>query len=233
MKKSTKLSAFTLIELLIVIAIIGILAGLMAAGITAAMDKAKATDISNKGRNIVQAVLQANNDRVGAALSELWPTTDDSGQAKFDSSNKYFARLMDKKLIQGLAYADFAGAGVAAAKDKTTLEAGGCVWNVLAGIANLDGYAPFIWTRNLSGITKDDFEESDETKIDDKLDANVNPFGDKRVVLARKGGGVQTIEASLLTHSTFLGGSSNVVDKLAILAAVEGDSGATDDWQED
>lgn len=231
MKNKTKLSAFTLIELLIVIAIIGILAGLMAGGISAAMDSAKATTIGNNGRNIVQAIMQSNNDRVASALSELWPRAEAKGSPKtFTSSNAYFARLMKNSLIDGIAFADFAGGGVAAAKDASELENGGCVWNALAGVAGLDSYAPFIWTRNLD-LVEDDFEESKTDSLKDKLVATTNPFQAKRVVLVRKGGAMVDIKASLLTYSTFLGGASNVVDGIAILKAVEGDSsGSNDDW---
>ena len=231
MKNKTKLSAFTLIELLIVIAIIGILAGLMAGGISAAMDSAKATTIGNNGRNIVQAIMQSNNDRVASALSELWPRVESKGTPKtFTTSNAYFARLMKNSLIDGIAFADFAGGGVAAAKDASELENGGCVWNALAGVAGLDSYAPFIWTRNLD-LTEDDFEESKTDSLKDKLVATTNPFQAKRVVLVRKGGAMVDIKASLLTYSTFLGGASNVVDGIAILKAVEGDSsGSNDDW---
>lgn len=231
MKNKTKLSAFTLIELLIVIAIIGILAGLMAGGISAAMDSAKATTIGNNGRNIVQAIMQSNNDRVASALSELWPRAEAKGSPKtFTSSNAYFARLMKNSLIDGIAFADFAGGGVAAAKDASELENGGCVWNALAGVAGLDSYAPFIWTRNLD-LVEDDFQESKTDSLKDKLVATTNPFQAKRVVLVRKGGAMVDIKASLLTYSTFLGGASNVVDGIAILKAVEGDSsGSNDDW---
>ena len=235
MKKTTKLSAFTLIELLIVIAIIGILAALMAGGISVAMESAKATTIGNNGRNIVQAILQTNNDRIASSLSELWPSASGKGTAaNFQDSNAYFARLMSKNLIEGIAYADFAGGGVAAAKDEAGLKEGGCVWNVLAGIGVLDAYAPFIWTRNLDGIDEDTFEESDGEELASKLNGTVNPFGAKRVVFVRKGGAMQNIKASLLNTTTFLGGGSNVVEKIAILKAKEGDSsGSSDDWETD
>ena len=213
MKNKTKLSAFTLIELLIVIAIIGILAGLMAGGISIAMDAAKATTIGNNGRNIVQAIVQSNNDRLANAQSELWPV-----KAKWTgkTSNEYFNRLMDKGLIEGIAVADFAGGGVSAAKTVADLKDGGCVWNVLAGVGDLDSYAPFIWTRNLDALTTDDFKESDDTALE--LDATVTPFQDKRVVLVRRGGAMVNLKKSLLTHQSFLGGSSNTVDNLEILA---------------
>ena len=239
MKKSTKLSAFTLIELLIVIAIIGILAALMAGGISVAMESAKATTIGNNGRNIVQAILQTNNDRIAASLSELWPSASGQGTAVLSDSNAYFVRLMQKNLIEGIAYADFAGGGVAAAKDDTELKEKGNVWNVLAGIGVLDAYAPFIWTRNLSkgsnkGFSEATFEESDGTDMKEMLDGTVNPFGDKRVVLVRKGGAMQNIKSSLLNTTTFLGGGSNVVEKIAILdAKSESESTGGNDWESD
>ena len=235
MKNKTKLSAFTLIELLIVIAIIGILAGLMAGGISAAMDSAKATTIGNNGRNIVQAIMQANNDRVASSQSELWPRVEKFTGKK---ANDYFYTLMNKELIEGVSYADFAGGGVPAPKDAADLQKGRCVWNVLAGVGKLDAYAPFIWTRNLSkDLSAEDFKES---KTDDgadwkkKLDPAITPFQDKRVVLVRRGGAMVDIKASLLTSSTFLGGASNDSSVIEILLASTEDSGSgsSADWDD-
>ena len=237
MKNKTKLSAFTLIELLIVIAIIGILAGLMAGGISAAMDSAKATTIGNNGRNIVQAIMQANNDRVASSLSEVWPS-----KKKYTGkqSNEYFFDLMDKQILDGVAYGDFAGGGVPAPKDGAALKSGRCVWNALAGVGNLDSYAPFIWTRNLSnGLKEEDFQDSD---ADDGADwkakfgshsggTDIAPFQSKRVVLVRRGGAMVDIKASLLNSSTFLGGASNNVSDIEILWASEDDSSSDgEEW---
>ena len=53
MKKTSKRSAFTLIELLIVIAVIGILAAMLFPAIQSVMGSAQGTQVANNGKQIV------------------------------------------------------------------------------------------------------------------------------------------------------------------------------------
>ena len=91
MKKSTKLSAFTLIELLIVIAVIGILAGMLFPAIKAVMNSAQGTRVANNGKQIVTAITTANIDREASSKGDIWPTVDKN----WANSNEYFARLRE------------------------------------------------------------------------------------------------------------------------------------------
>ena len=94
MKKSTKLSAFTLIELLIVIAVIGILAGMLFPAIKAVMNSAQGTRVANNGKQIVTAITTANIDREANSKGDIWPT--DGKGVTWSDSNAYFARLLGK-----------------------------------------------------------------------------------------------------------------------------------------
>ena len=89
MKKSTKRSAFTLIELLIVIAVIGILAAMLFPAIQSVMGSAQGTQVANNGKQIVMAITSANIDRTSNMRGEVWP-----GKGKWQDSNAYFAKLL-------------------------------------------------------------------------------------------------------------------------------------------
>ena len=95
MKKYRKAKGFTLVELLIVIIIIGILAGMMMLASGAATDKAKATKIVSNMRNIKAAAIMVYAD------NNVWPLT-----ASADVINGY----LDQALVgQSLDYGVKAG----------------------------------------------------------------------------------------------------------------------------
>lgn len=210
MKKSTKLSAFTLIELLIVIAVIGILAGMLFPAIKAVMNSAQGTRVANNGKQIVTAITSANIDREANSKGDIWPTVDKS----WSDSNAYFARLMGdggKAELTGISTSMFAGGGVEAASDAADLKQKGNIWSMLAGISVCDDNMPFIWTRNMDQLTDSDFNTSQDTETDwaDKLNDAETPFGSQQVVLARKGASFQVIKTKDLTSTTFLASSTN------------------------
>lgn len=224
MKKSTKLSAFTLIELLIVIAVIGILAGMLFPAIKAVMNSAQGTRVANNGKQIVTAITSANIDREANSKGDIWPTTE-KGWA---NSNEYFARLMGeggKAELTGISTSMFAGGGVEAASDAADLKNKGCIWSMLAGISVCDDNMPFIWTRNMNKIADGDFNTSQdgdagEADWQDMLDGSETPFGNQQVVLARKGASFQVIKSKDLTPSTFLASSTN--GSVKVVAAIAG-----------
>ena len=227
MKKTNKLSAFTLIELLIVIAVIGILAGMLFPAIKAVMNSAQGTRVANNGKQIVTAITTANIDREASSKGDIWPTVEKA----WGSSNEYFARLLGaegkKAELTGISTTMFAGGGVEAASDADTLKTTGCIWSMLAGISVCDDNMPFIWTRNMKDVADGDFATSQDAEEDwaSKLNDAEKPFGDQQVVLARKGASFQVIKAKDLTSSTFLSSSTNSNVKVVAAIASEAETG--------
>lgn len=168
------------------VAALGAVTGLVLPAVRSATSSAQGVKAGNAGRNIVQAILQANVDREAAALSPVWPK-----KGKWDSSSAYFARLLDRRLLDGISAAEIAPFY------------GGVAWCCLAGIDGESATMPFLWSPNL------ELDENDFARPVDParpVDWSGKVSDDEPVVLVRKGGAIQVVKPNLLTDAAFFAG---------------------------
>ena len=215
-----RVKGFTLIELLVVIAVIGILAGLMFPAIGGVIERAQATQVANKGKNIVTMIVSANLTREANSDTSLWPE-EGTELLKNDGStlntvtckaSEYFDALLrggpgKDGYLEGLNAQLFAGAGVPMARGGEVLTSTNNVWKIIAKIGNPEGDPPFMFTRSFKPMTSvanvslwgGDWEDTDPWN---------KPFGKNRVVVVSRGSSTTTIERRDLTWARFGFGSS-------------------------
>ncbi len=220
LKKATQ--GFTLVEMLVVIAIIAILAASLFPAIQSAMNQARATSLKTKGKGIWNAIVVANNEREPLGKYDLWPKTLKEKNKVSDSSIKYWQFLFSKgdgnaqddselQLVQDLTTSSLSANGVTTAAKPSSLTDDNVAWLVAEINDNSPSELPFIVTRNAnkelsfgtSDGVGDESEDDDGTPMD--LDSETKPFQDKHVVWITVGGSSKDSRRKYFTKPTFLG----------------------------
>lgn len=161
---------FTMIEMLVVIVIIGILAGSLFGPVTNFMLQGELTGMMGNGRKIVQAITAA--DMSGRYESIAWPSAENAENAPtekpngpdmyqdFTSTAKYFeealyvkeadvTRRNRLKVLKDIEPSTIAGKGVTTASG-TTINDNNCAWALAKNTSNAPALAPVFVTRNVN-----------------------------------------------------------------------------------
>lgn len=209
-----KIKGFTLVEMLVVIAIIAILAAALFPAISNAMDQARATSMKNKGRGIWTAILSANMEREPLNLDSLWPA--DLKVDTGESTAKYFTQLLsdgenktavsgstEDRLVSDLTPESLIAQGIQPHNGGGAMKDENIAWRVAEIGDTTPGEIPFLTSKNVEDSElKPATDENDSTRI--KL-MDGKPFGKNRAVWVSKGGGIFDARAKYLYNKIVMG----------------------------
>ena len=224
LKKATQ--GFTLVEMLVVIAIIAILAASLFPAIQSAMNQARATALKTRGKGLWNAIIVANNEREPLGKSLLWPKTlhekkkDPISESSLEywkylfSDGKGKGTITDKtedQLVEDLACSLLSGPGYPVAVAPSGLKDENVCWRVANVGTESPVTLPFICTRNVNptgsytgkaGVSED---PDDDTTDLVQLDSESKVFGALRAVWITFGGASMDARAKLFSAAQFLG----------------------------
>ena len=209
-----KIKGFTLVEMLVVIAIIAILAAALFPAISNAMDAARATAMKNKGRGIWAAILSANMEREPLNLGPLWPA-ELKGETG-ESSSKYFTYLLsdgenttavsgtsDDRLVSDLTPESLIAQGIQPHTGSGSVADKNIAWRVAEISDTTPGEIPFLFSKNVEDNelqpAKDEHDLARISLMEGK------PFGKKRAVWVSKGGGIFDARSKYLYNRIVMG----------------------------
>lgn len=237
---------FTLVEMLVVIAIIAVLAAALFPAISSAIESARATAVKQKGRGVWVALTSANNERQILDRSALWPgdlmDPNLTNPQTFGNAEDYFEYLMSNgdgsitsdagdRLVGDLKPEMISAPGLTAlAAGQTALGNNNNAWSVVKVKEQLAAETPFMITRNanvtaIAYATNENELTDPDSSTQIPLGTNVKPFGGNRAVWVTLGGSTVDARKKYLKTAVVCPLLAGDNDALEYLASGNGYSG--------
>lgn len=223
--KQTKKTGFTLIEMLVVIAIIALLASILIPAVTGALKKAERLKVMTNGKGIYTNIFATITD-ISASGINYYP---EEGSTKYPAtSTGYFKWLMrdfddnsgaGKIISEDLSV--FVASGVTRADSLSDMDGEDNPWSVVTGItAESEASLPFIVSRNLNESRLVDWGTNTELRPQNvgvgtsntTAGAYKDPYGEDAIIVIRAGGGGEVIVRRDMTWAVINQGSQNNAD---------------------
>lgn len=207
---------FTLVEMLVVIAIISVLAAALFPAISNALSSASATALKQKGRGIWVAITSANMEREPLNLGALWPEDVKEDESIQDSVG-YFNFLLsdgtnkgqptsdaDLRVVADLTPDTLIANGVTAGTTDSALAAKNIAWGVVVVGDATPSEIPFLISKNCQAPGTLQQQAQATTEVI-PLDETVKPFNGSRAVWVSRGGGTFDARKKYFTMSQLMG----------------------------
>lgn len=195
-----KKNAFTLIELMIVIVIIMLLAGLMSPLLQKSLAKGRMTQAMNNGKQIFMSLFSDQLEK-----KRTYPVS--AGEGGFSTSTAYWKWAVTNRIVD-TDFSLFSAYGLETYRglDPTRFTAAHNAWCITADISSSQrSVTPLLFTRNL-----------DIARLNDPLDNAVTetePFGKGGVLVVRLGGDAAIYDQAQLAEGFNPAGDANAVLK--------------------
>jgi len=211
---------FTLVEMLVVIAIIAILAAALFPQIQNAIDQARSTAMKNKGRGVWVGVVSANNEREVLSLGPVWPS-----ELGITVGTDYFANMLknnagtialtpDEQLISDVKSDLLAAGSFAPAPSGTLPLIGNIAWRAFNASASSGMSDAFIVSKDFAVGT---VGAAGNCQTNTAVLLNpAGPFKGRRMTWITVGGGTFDARRKYVSDcSRLMGGTTNTISILA------------------
>lgn len=201
--RNKHLRAFTLIEMLVVIAIIAILAALLVPAINLALLRGRTVAIANNLHQMFVLTYAKQIEDVYTTTATPYPTKGSGSNMAFSTSTDFFKYCVTGG-VMAVDFTFFAAPGIPSVQgtNATAFTDVNNAFSVVAGLTESSAAStPFIFTRNLNVTKLDDAKIKDATVS--ALDDLEKPFGRKAFCFVNKGGAAFAMTGDLLERAKF------------------------------